>query len=363
MELLEPIRELLPISPPFSIVRIEKEESLQEVHIYLSVSKEARPSSDYHLHSCYSRTWEHLRLFQYRTFIHCDLPIYRHKNNPKDLQKAVLSFARDYSRFTLLYEQEVLRLMGLHHCIETVAQQLAVLPQRIAHIYHAYTEESYLQHTITPCEKVGCDETNTHKGHDYITLFVDMDNHQILDIQDGKSSEAIAGFFQAHPYPEAVREFSMDMSAAFIAGVQTYFPHITPTFDKWHVLKLLYKHLADLGAKAQAFQAQLACVLDQLRDLFDQENHAQAQAQLAFVADFAQETMGENPLTKTIYRHFQGITQYAKTQLNNGLLEGINSKIQIIKRLARGFRYKEHFKKMILFVFGTIKPRIPCKIT
>jgi transposase len=274
MEILQQISELLPISAPFFIERMEKDDSEQVVHIYLSVSKQARPSSDYHIHSHYSRTWEHLRLFQYRTFIHCDLPVYRHKNKPKDLQKAVVSFARDHARFTLLYEQEVLRLMRLHHCMSTVAQQLGVLPQRIAQIYHDYTQESYLQHTITPCEKVGCDETNTHKGHDYITLFVDIDKHQILDIQDVKSSEA-----------------------------------------------------------------------------------------LAFVADFAQESMGENPFTKTIYRHFEGIAQYSKTQLTHGLLEGINSKIQTIKRIARGFRYKEHFKKMILFVFGTIKTQIPCKIT
>lgn len=302
-------------------------------------------------------------MFQYRTFIHCRLPIYRHKNNSKDLQKATISFARDHARFTLLYEQEVLGLMRLHHCFSTVAQQLGIAPQRVEQIYHHYTQESYLQHTISPCQRVGCDETNTHKGHDYITLFLDMDEVQILAIEDGKSSEAIAGFFQAHPYPEAVREFSMDMSPAFIAGVQTYFPQVTPTFDKWHVLKLLYKHLEEIGAKAHGFQEQLACVLDQLRNLFGQEKLDEAKAQLAFVADFAQETMGENPFTKTIYRHFQGIAQYTKTKLTNGLLEGINSKIQVIKRVARGFRHKEHFKKMILFVFGAINPQIPSKIT
>jgi hypothetical protein len=121
MEILQQISELLPISAPFFIERMEKDDSEQVVHIYLSVSKQARPSSDYHIHSHYSRTWEHLRLFQYRTFIHCDLPVYRHKNKPKDLQKAVVSFARDHARFTLLYEQEVLRLMGLHHCISTAS--------------------------------------------------------------------------------------------------------------------------------------------------------------------------------------------------------------------------------------------------
>ncbi|MEM1135587.1 MAG: transposase [Bacteroidota bacterium] len=37
--------------------------------------------------------------------------------------------------------------------------------------------------------------------------------------------------------------------------------------------------------------------------------------------------------------------------MNNGVLEGINSKIQVIKRVARGFRYKQNFMKMIKFVF------------
>jgi transposase len=166
MEILSQISELLPIVPPFTIERIEKSESDQVVHVYLAVDSASRPSADYHLHSHYSRTWEHLRLFQYRTFIHCDLPIYRHKNNHKDLQKAVISFARDHSRFTLLYEQEVLRLMRLHHCVKTVAQQLGVAPQRINQIYTDYTLSAYHNHTITPCEKVGLDETNTHKGHE-----------------------------------------------------------------------------------------------------------------------------------------------------------------------------------------------------
>jgi transposase len=151
-----------------------------------------------------------------------------------------------------------------------------------------------------------------------------MGTKQILDTEDGKSAQAIADFFQAHPYPEVVKELSMDMSPAFIAGTKTYFPQAQPTFDKWHVLKLLYKHLDELGPKAQLFQQQLALVLDPLRDIFSHTQVEEAKAQLTFVADFAQERMAENPFTNTIRRHFQGIIQYTQTQLTNGLLEGIN---------------------------------------
>ncbi|MEM8524234.1 MAG: hypothetical protein AAGG68_30195 [Bacteroidota bacterium] len=32
----------------------------------------------------------------------------------------------------------------------------------------------------------------------------------------------------------------------------------------------------------------------------------------------------------------------------------MNNKIQFIKRAARGYRYKENFKRMILFAFGAL---------
>lgn len=56
-------------------------------------------------------------------------------------------------------------------------------------------------------------------------------------------------------------------------------------------------------------------------------------------------------------KHFKGIVEHIRSQLTNGILEGINSKIQTIKRVAKGFRYTDNFKKMILFVFGAIKPQ------
>ena len=83
---------------------------------------------------------------------------------------------------------------------------------------------------------------------------------------------------------------------------------------------------------------------------------------MAFIADFIEELIGRNPLSKSLRKHFEGITEYFRSKLTNGVLEGINSKIQTIKRVARGFRYKENFKKMILFVFGDLNLSLPSKI-
>lgn len=353
MDLLTKLTSLLPIEAPFEVERIEKDELSQQVHIYLIVDASARPSEDHHLHSYYDRSWEHLPLFQYRSFLHCRLPIYQHKLT-KQFRKASVSFARDFSRFTLLYEQEVMRLMSLHHCLSSVARQLSIHVQRVESIYHHYTTPAYYDHQMPVCPRVGYDETSTRKGHDYITTFVDMDTGQLLDIQDGKSAQAVAAFVKAHPYPEAIRQLSLDMSPAFISGANRYLPQASLTFDKWHFYKLLYQHLDELGQKAATYRHYISALMEQVTSFFDQNEPTQARAQLTFIADYAQECLGDNALTKCIYRHYQGVVNYFETRLTNGLLEGINSKIQTLKRVARGFRYKENFKKMIFFAFGNL---------
>jgi transposase len=144
-----------------------------------------------------------------------------------------VSFSRDHSRFTLLYEQEVMRLMHLHHCMRTVAAQLSIHVQRVESIYHYYTRELACDHISQVPVNIAYelhllssfryDETFTRKGHEYITTFFDLDRWQIIGIYDGKSAESVRAFFQDHPYPQAVKNISIDMSPAFIKGAKSYF--------------------------------------------------------------------------------------------------------------------------------------------
>ncbi|MDW7692980.1 transposase [Flammeovirgaceae bacterium SG7u.111] len=351
MNFLSQFSDLLPVLPPFELVLAERDEPSNTVHLYLEVPPEATPKKC-SIHSYYDRTWEHLKLFQYRCFIHCKLPIYKDRDTGK-LSKAEVSFSRDYSRFTLMFGQEVMRLMHIHHCFTAVARTLGIRVQRVEHIYHHYTQhledDYYSQHTAS---RIAYDETSTRKGHEYITSFFDLDTWQLPGSYEGRSSECVARFKQDHPYPEAVEEISIDMSPAFIKGAKQCFPQAKVTFDKWHVIKLLYKHLDRLGEKAYCFQAQIELSMERIGAFYRQDQFQELKAQLCFIMDLAQETMETNPITKSIKSHFDGIVQYAQSKINNGILEGLNSKIQIIKRVARGFRSKDNFIKMIYFVFA-----------
>ena len=63
---------------------------------------------------------------------------------------------------------------------------------------------------------------------------------------------------------------------------------------------------------------------------------------------------------KTIKKHWDGIIQWKKSQINNGVLEGLNSVVQAAKRKARGYKFK-HFKTIVYLItggldFGRVNP-------
>lgn len=96
-------------------------------------------------------------------------------------------------------------------------------------------------------------------------------------------------------------------------------------------------------------------------DFWEFKDPEEAMAFLAYWCDLVYESKIK-PLMKfanTIKGHWSGIVNYTKTQMTNGVLEGINSKIQLAKRRARGFRNIENFIRMIYFIAGKLPPVNP----
>jgi hypothetical protein len=152
------------------------------------------------------------------------------------------------------------------------------------------------------------------------------------------------------------------MSPSFISGCKKYFAWVEPTFDKWHVYKLLAKHLDTLAKKKTInyrLKEQITVLWDFLEEFYKSNSFAEAEIQLTFIDDYAQDIFGKNKFSNSIRRHFNGILEHIRSKLTNGILEGINSKIQTLKRIAKGFRYIDNFKKMVFFIFDVIQPRIP----
>jgi len=65
----------------------------------------------------------------------------------------------------------------------------------------------------------------------------------------------------------------------------------------------------------------------------------------------------------TAKAHKKGILSFVQTKITNGILEGLNCKIQLAKRRARGYRNLENFKNMIYFLCGKLKFDYPLYFT
>ncbi|SDX19984.1 transposase, partial [Nitrosomonas communis] len=61
----------------------------------------------------------------------------------------------------------------------------------------------------------------------------------------------------------------------------------------------------------------------------------------------------------TVTSHWSGIIHFVESRLTNGILEGINNKIQLAKRRARGCRNINNFINMIYFLCGKLQFTYP----
>ena len=352
--------ELLELHAPFSLGEIEKrvvDDKVEQLTFNIKIDKDFRPSKHHNIHSYYTKKWRHLSLFQYPCFIQSRLPVFMDTRTGRT-QVIEVPWARKHSGFTLLFEQEVLDLLKLNNCKTTTAAFFGLYPQRIKTIYDAYTKDAYEQREPKFAQKVGVDETSTKKGHEYISLFVDVESGEILDIRDGKSSDAIKEYAEEVGMLggdiDQVKEFSLDMSPAFIKGVSRQFPNARMTFDRFHVVRLIGRYFKPLWRSKKVDKELLEYHMSELDQLWVQPHCDRAAAFFTYWLDRTKMLFEMSSFSKSMNKHFQGIIHFVESKVTNGILEGMNSKIQFIKRAARGYRDKEHFKRMILFAFDAL---------
>ena len=352
--------KLLHVNAPFSIgeIRFFDEDDHKAVELLIAVDPLYRPDDDAGrpctLHSYYERRWRHLNLFEYRCYIRCRLPRYQ---SPTGAVKTLeIPWARPGAHFTLLFEQHAMELIEMTSNVAAVARQLGLRPQRLWHLFNYYTEAALGQRQLPQASSVGIDETSRRRGHDYISVFVDIETATVLQIEEGKDASTVARFVEAYAYADQIRQVAIDMSPAFIRGVGAHLSHAEVTFDRFHVVRLVARLLREAARSKRVCADAIALVRQCFGQLWESVSVCEAKALLCFVVDFAKE-QGLSKLSKSLRRHFDGIVAYVRTGLTNGLLEGINNKIQAIKRVARGYRYTETFKRMIYLCFGSLDLR------
>lgn len=350
------------------------------------------------VHDTVERQWQHLNFFEHHCFLHCRVPRITTSNGR--VRNADVPWSRAGSGFTLLFEAFALALIEREMPVSRVAQILGVNPQRIWTVFAHWVDKARLADDPSSITKLGVDETSSKKGHSYVTIGVDLDASRVVHAVEGKGKECLAGIAKHLAIKgvpsEQIKQLSMDLSPAFIAGAKESFASAQITFDRFHVVKLLNEAMNKVrmderkehatlknhkytflrnkvnlsDKKRQALDEMITLyptlgVAYRLKELFnDLWMMPNKQAATVFLTDWCEQVQEAKipafqRFANTVKSHWSGIIHFIESNITNAILESINSKIQLAKRRARGFRNINNYINMIYFLCGKLNFAYP----
>jgi transposase len=169
-------------------------------------------------------------------------------------------WARSDSGFTLLFEAMIMTL-AKSMPVKTIAEFVNEHDTRLWRVLHHYVDEARDEDDHSSVRKVGVDETSSKRGHNYVSLFVDLEGPKVLFATEGKDASTVKRFKQDltdhNGDPKAIEEMCSDMSPAFITGVENYFPNAYLTFDKFHIMKIINAAVDEVRRQEQKERPEL----------------------------------------------------------------------------------------------------------
>lgn len=297
-----------------------------------------------------------------------------------------LSFMIGKHRYTRSFAMTVLDLLRFG-TIKDVANYLRVGWDLIKGIHKSKLQSLYKKMPVHKIKYLGIDEFSLRKGHNYMTIFVDLRTGRIINAVEGRSANAISPFLKiVSQKSKKLKAIAMDMSRPYSSAVTGHLPHVDIVFDRYHIMAIMNTAIETLRREQQRTladsdkkylkgcrflllsnynsldnnrQTKLNTLLEinkplfvihsmkeQLRLLWSQPNRHEA---LQFLNQWIFDALAVGPkaLIKvglTLLKHRKGILNYFPHQITSGPIEGTVNKIKTLKRQAYGFRDMEYFK-------------------
>ena len=391
----------LGLLPPWEVksVLFEDTPDGKGLHIHIDFKRGSRFANDKgEMVSSYDteeKEWRHLNFFGHKCYLHCRVP--RIPMSDGKIRTVEVPWSRSGSGFTLLFEAYMMKLIESETPVSSVAKHTRVTAPRIWRVFHHWVSKAREHIDLSGVRRIGIDETSSRKGHNYITNFVDLDTRQLIFCTKGKGEATIGEFVKELESRggdrKNIKVVSMDMSPSFISGYFEYFSHADLVFDKFHIVKML-NEASDKTRKAEQEDRKLLkghrfTLLHKRSNLsdkkymepetllltypvlgeaykykegfFDVFTYEKSEDAIEYLEKWCK-AVSNTSLThmkkfvNTLKAHWSGIiTNLTCPGVNNGILEGINQKIQLAKRRARGFTLISNFIDMAYFVSGKLK--------
>lgn len=250
---------------------------------------------------------------------------------------------------------------------------------------------------------IGMDEFALHKGQRYATVVVEPSRKRVLWVGRGRGRDDVAPFFDLLGVEgcRQLRAVAMDMNAAYINEVQARCPQAEIVYDLFHVVAKYGREVIDRVRVDEANRLRQDRPARRLVKsarwllLRNRENVTRADDQVRLAellaanralctvyvlkddlkalwsyrhAGYAQRFWQQwyrravrsriKPLVafaRNLKAYLPGILAHCRWPLGTNLIEGINNKIKVIKRMAYGFRDEAYFFLKIRAAFPGIR--------
>jgi transposase len=396
MEDKDLIQLALGIIPPWFVKELNLDTSKKRMDIYLDFIKGSKflcPVCNElcPIHDTKERVWRHLDFFHYETYLHAKVP--RIKCNGHGVKLIDLPWTRQNTGFTLFFEALIVA-MCKEMPVASVADIVHIHEDSVWRILSHYVDKAKEERDISYIKTIGVDEIAVKKGHNYVTLFYDMEEARVIHIENGKGKDVFLKFrteIAGKVDHEQIQYISMDMYPAFKSGAREYFPKATIVFDKFHVIKMMndsvdrvrrteskenyvlkntrfmwlknpdrlsekenvimeaIKNLDTKTAKAYQFRLALQRLwtikeISIAREYLDKWYYWGTHSNIPEIIS----------VSKAIKKHAQGILEAMKNGINNGVAEGINNKIKTAFKRSYGLKTEKYRNTMIYLMAGKL---------
>jgi transposase len=247
-------------------------------------------------------------------------------------------------------------------------------------------------------EYLSIDEKAFAKRHRYETLICDLKRGTVEHIVEDRQQESLEGYYRQFKEEEraSVKAVAMDMWDPYIAATRGYIPQAEEkiVFDHFHVTRQVTEALDKVRRQEhKALMVQGDEQLKRTRHLWlaNRENVPEwRKEEFAAIRKanlktgrawsikeslrkfwryrYPKSALGYfrrwyywathsrlGPIVKaakTLDKYLPNIMTYFKHRISNATAEGLNSKIQMVKEMACGFRNREHYRIAIYFHCG-----------
>lgn len=312
-----------------------------------------------------------------------------------------VEFVEGYSRYTRRFEERVVLLCQVM-TIKDTSKLMRIGWEATKNIDKRNIRRYIVDISEIEPKKIGIDEVAYEKGHKYLTIVRDIDLGKVIWVGKKRKQKTLDEFFEKLGIRKCqnIELAVMDMWDPYIASVKAYTPAAI-IFDKFHIAKsiteavdkvrkkefakadpeerkmmkhkrfLILSRQKNLISEKKEVLRQLLdqnkvlftayLLKEQALDIFDE--HHQSIGLKRFEKWF--ENVAEagieqfNEVVKRIKKYFYGISNYFIHRLTNAQSEGFNTKINVIKRKAYGFRDLDYFKLKIIQMCGLSRQNNP----